>query len=87
MHRMVRLYYVLASTLHVMEWYTTCSCKFRPVQLKNRSSETYFFDIVTTHNDQPNYVKHILDNIYVFFSLFGDWVWGWDQPMEWYTTC
>ena len=27
----------------------------------------YFFDIVTTHNDHPSYVKHDLRSIYVFF--------------------
>ena len=33
--------------------------------------ETCFFDIVTTHNDHPRYVKHVLGRIYVFFTLFG----------------
>ena len=33
--------------------------------------ETYFFDIVTTENDHPRYVKHVLGRIYVFFTLFG----------------
>ena len=48
----------------------------------------YFFDIVTTHNDQPSYVKHVLGSVYVFFTPFGDWVWGGGggHPMEWYTT-
>ena len=44
---------------------------------KIEGSETYFFDIVTTHNDQPSYVKHVLGGIYVFFTLFGDWVCVW----------
>ena len=43
---------------------------------KTKVSETYFFDIMTTHNDQPSYVKHVLRHIYVFFTPFGDWVWG-----------
>ena len=34
-------------------------------------SETYFFDIVTTQNDHPSYVKHVLGRICVFFTLFG----------------
>ena len=38
---------------------------------KNEVSETYF-DIVTTHNDRPSYVKHFLGSVYVFFTLFGD---------------
>ena len=25
--------------------------------------ETYFFDVVTTHNDHPSYVKHVLGSI------------------------
>ena len=33
--------------------------------------ETCFFDIVTTHNDHPRYVKHVLGRIYVFLTLFG----------------
>ena len=33
--------------------------------------ETCFFDIVTTQNDHPSYVKHVLGRIYVFFTLFG----------------
>ena len=39
-------------------------------------SETYFFDIVTTQNDHPSYVKYVLARIYVFFTLFGVWVRG-----------
>ena len=35
-------------------------------------SETYFIDIVTTHNGHPRYVKHVLGRIYVFFTFF----WG-----------
>ena len=46
------------------------------VHSKNDFSEIYFFDVVTTHNDQPSYVKHVLGSVYVFFTLFGDWLWG-----------
>ena len=38
--------------------------------------ETCFFDIVTTQNDHPSYVKHVLGHIYVFFTLFGYWAGG-----------
>ena len=38
-------------------------------------SKSYSFDTVTTHNDQPSYVKHVLRHISVFFTPFGDWVW------------
>ena len=34
-------------------------------------SETYFFDIVTTQNDHPRYIKHVFGRIYVSFTLFG----------------
>ena len=39
--------------------------------------ESYFFDIVTTQNDHPRYIKHVLGRIYVFFTLFGYYVRGW----------
>ena len=44
---------------------------FHPGQLKNRSFRNLFFDIVTTQNDHPSYVKHVLGRIYVFLTLFG----------------
>ena len=34
-------------------------------------SETDFFDILTTQNDQISYVKHVFDPIHVLFTLFG----------------
>ena len=33
--------------------------------------ETCFFDILTTQNDHPRYVKHVLGRIYMFLTLFG----------------
>ena len=42
--------------------------------------ETCFFDIVTTQNDHPRYVKHVLGCICVFFTLFGYWVGGGGSP-------
>ena len=33
--------------------------------------ETCFFDIVTTQNDHPRYVKHVSGQMYMFFTLFG----------------
>ena len=29
-----------------------------------------------TQNDHPSYIKHVLDCIYVFFTLFGYWAHG-----------
>ena len=33
--------------------------------------KTCFFDVVTTQNGHPRYVKHVLGRIYVVFTLFG----------------
>ena len=33
--------------------------------------KTDLFDILTIHNDQISYAKHVLDPLYVFFTLFG----------------
>ena len=41
-----------------------------PESSKIEVFETCFFDIVTTQNDHPRYVKHVLDRIYVFLTLF-----------------
>ena len=50
--------------------------------------ETCFFDMMTTHNDHPSYVKHVLGCIYVFLTLFGYQVrGGGGLPRDWYTTC
>ena len=35
------------------DWYITCLCTFAPYSSKIGVSETYFFDIVITHNDHP----------------------------------
>ena len=34
-------------------------------------SETDFFHTLTIQNDQISYVKHVLDPVHVFFTLFG----------------
>ena len=44
---------------------------FTPDSSKIEVFATFFFDIVTTQNDHPSYVKHVLGRIYVFFTLFG----------------
>ena len=49
---------------------------FNPDSSKMEVFETCFFDIVTTQNDHPRYVKHVLGRIYVFFTLFGNQVRG-----------
>ena len=49
---------------------------FTPDSSKIEVFETCFFDIVTTQNDHPRYVKHVLGRIYVFFTLFGNQVRG-----------
>ena len=59
-----------------MEWCTTCSCSFSAYTAQKANFPKLCFDTVTTHNDQPSYVKHVLGSIFVFFTPFGDWVWG-----------
>ena len=49
---------------------------FTPDSSKMEVFKTSFFDIVTTQNDHPRYVKHVLGRIYVFFTLFGYQVGG-----------
>ena len=40
---------------------------------KMEISETDFFDILTTQNDEISYVKHVVAPLCVFFTLFGCW--------------
>ena len=40
------------------------------LSIKIEFSEPDFFDIVTTKNDHPIYVKHVFGSIYVFFTNF-----------------
>ena len=50
---------------------------FTPDSRKIEVFETCFFDIVTTYNDHPSHVKHVLGRMYMFFTLFGYQVrWG-----------
>ena len=49
---------------------------FHPLQLKNGKFSDFlrsflFFYILTIHNDQISDVKHVLDPLHVFFTLFG----------------
>ena len=39
-------------------------------------SETEFWDPLTMHNDQISYLKHVLDPLYLFFTLCGCLVGG-----------
>ena len=53
-------------------WYTTCFMQFfTPGSSKIEVFEPCFFDIVTTPNDHPRYVKHFSGCICVFLTLFG----------------
>ena len=50
------------------------NCSFPPsTGEKWKILEKVFFDIVTTHNDEICYVKHVVAPLYVFFTLFGCW--------------
>ena len=44
------------------------------VVTKNGNFRNRFFDILTIHNDQISYVKHVLDPLYVFhpIQVFGE---------------
>ena len=53
---------------------------FTPDSSKIEVFETCFFDIVTTQNDHPRYVKHVLGRIYAFFTVFGYWPHGAGSP-------
>ena len=53
---------------------TNCTGSFPP-STGEKKFVKFFFDIVTTHNDEICYVKHVLDPVCVFFTLFGC-VWG-----------
>ena len=48
---------------------------FKQFSTLYRSKMDFFaktiFDIVTTYNDEICYVKHVLDPLCVFFTLFG----------------
>ena len=54
---------------------TNCSGRLRHFSTLYRSKMEnfckFFFDIVTTYNDEICYVKHVLDPLCVFFTLFG----------------
>ena len=45
-----------------MQSFTLCSSKIEV-------SKLFFFDIVTTQNDRPTHLKHVVGSIYVFFHL------------------
>ena len=62
---------------------------FTPGSSKIEVFETCFFDIATTQNDHPRYVKHVLGRIYVFLTLFGCHIrgGGGGLPRDGYTTC
>ena len=49
----------------------TALAAFHPLQVNNGKFCNFFFDIVTTRNDEICYVKHVLAPVYVFFTLFG----------------
>ena len=65
------------STNNGMGWYTTCLCSFSPWAAEKLGfPKLIFFDIVTTHNDHPSHVIHVLGSMYVVSTLFGYLVCG-----------
>ena len=56
---------------------TNCSSSFpASTGQKWKFLQSIFFDIVTTHNDEICYVKHVLDPLCVLFTPFGCGGWG-----------
>ena len=56
------------------------NCQFSTLcRSKMENFAKHFFDIVTTYNDEICYVKHVLDPLCVFFTLFGCWGGGGSQ--------
>ena len=49
------------------------NCLSHPLQVKNGKFCSFFCYVVTTYNDEICHVKHVLDPLYVFFTLFGCW--------------
>ena len=56
---------------------------FPPRQLENGILGNLFVGIVVNHNDHTSYVKHVLGDVYVVFSLFRDWLFGRGVPKDW----
>ena len=52
---------------------TNCLSSFPPSTGQKWKILQKKIDIVTTHNDEICYVKHVLAPLYVFFTLFGCW--------------
>ena len=53
---------------------TNCFSSFPPsTGQKWKIFAKHFFDIVTIYNNEICYVKHVLDPLCVFFTLFGCW--------------
>ena len=50
---------------------TNCFSSFSPSTGQKWKILQFFFDIVTTHNDEICYAKHVLAPLYVVFTLFG----------------
>ena len=50
---------------------TTCISSLPPYTAQKRQFFEFSFDILPIHNDEMSYVKHVLDPLYVFFTLFG----------------
>ena len=64
----------------LMQFSSLCSSKME-------ISKTDFVYILIIQNDQVPYVKHVLDPLYVFFTLFGSFFLGGGSQGGWGTTC
>ena len=50
---------------------TNCLSSFPPSTCQKWKILQFFFDIVTTHNDETCYVKHVLAPLYTLFGCWG----------------
>ena len=51
--------------------HTNCTSSLQPSTCQKWKTFKNIFDILTIHNDEMSYIKHVLDPLCVFFTLFG----------------
>ena len=68
-----------------MDRYTMCLCRFSPRKAQKWRFSKPIFDVVTTQNDHPTYVRHVLGRTIYGFHLV--WVLGVGGSRDWCTTC
>ena len=75
--------------LSVIQWHLVCAPTKPFFTLYSSRMENFsiFLLFLTIQNDKICYVKHVLDPLYVFFTIFGFFYWGGGQVgQEWVRT-